>query len=65
MKHTITVKIFPDGKITSKEEGVSGPKCKELSAFLDDLGVVVEDTNTPDFYKPDQQAITIKGGGNG
>jgi len=52
--HTIEVEITPEGEIKATVKGVPGPKCGELSAFLDGLGTVVEDSHTPDYYR--QQA---------
>lgn len=62
-KHIIIVEVSPDGDITSRVIGVNGPSCSSLTAWLDELGKVTRDVNTPDYYKPAQQGITntVKG----
>jgi hypothetical protein len=55
-QHTIQVTITETGEIKATVQGVNGPTCGQLSAFLDELGKVVEDQRTPDFYR--QQAVT-------
>lgn len=57
--HTIVIEIKPDGKITGEVKGVSGKQCAPLSEWLDELGGVLEDRHTPDYYKPDPQALKI------
>ena len=49
--HTIEVVITEDGEIKATVQGVAGPACEDLSRFLDQLGEVVEDKKTPDFYQ--------------
>lgn len=58
--HNIVIEIAPDGKITGEVGGVSGSKCAPLSAWLDELGEVIEDRHTADYYRPDPQNLTIK-----
>ncbi len=48
---TIDVEITEAGEVRAAVNGVAGPACGELSAFLDQLGAVVEDSPTPDFYQ--------------
>ena len=50
--HEIEIIVGTDGKIQTKVIGVAGPSCSSLSAWLDELGEVLEDSKTPDFYKP-------------
>jgi hypothetical protein len=56
--HTLEITIDPNGKITGEVKGVAGPKCGPLSEWLDQLGAVVCDKQTPDYRKPAQQAVT-------
>lgn len=51
MGHTIDVTITEDGEVKATVQGVAGPACEDLSRFLDQLGKVVEDKPTPDFYQ--------------
>lgn len=57
--HQIVIEIKPDGQITGEVKGANGPKCTSLSAWLDALGKVTEDKQTPDYYKPDAQGVTV------
>ena len=59
--HQIIIKITPDGEIKSEVKGVSGPSCSNLSKWIDQLGQVTEDKNTPDYYKADGQGVTVGG----
>ena len=52
--HTINIEITPNGEVKATVEGIIGPVCGPLSAFLDRLGEVVEDDPTPEFYMPAQ-----------
>jgi hypothetical protein len=36
--HTIQIEITPEGKVKATVEGIAGPQCGPLSAFLDALG---------------------------
>ena len=40
-----------NGKVTATVHGVSGPKCSDLSKWLDSLGTVEKDEKTLDFQK--------------
>ncbi len=48
--HSIQIEITKEGEVKATVENVAGPQCGPLSAFLDELGVVVEDDPTEDFY---------------
>lgn len=50
----INIEIDAAGNVKATVEGVTGPVCGEISAFLDSLGEVTRDENTPDFF---QQAV--------
>jgi hypothetical protein len=49
--HEIVIEVTKEGETKTTVEGVAGPACSDLSAFLDMLGVVVEDQPTDDFYQ--------------
>jgi len=59
MGHQLILTIKPDGSMTSEVKGVSGPKCTDITKFLDQLGNVVEDKHTEDYYKQDGQGVTV------
>lgn len=55
--HEIEIEIGPNGEIKSTVHGVAGPDCAKLSAWLDDIGLVVEDVNTEDFNR--REAVQV------
>lgn len=59
-RYEIRVTIRKDGRIASEVKGVEGPQCQELSKFLDELGKVEIDQQTPDYRKNPQQGIVIR-----
>lgn len=62
---TITVEIDAQGQVKATVEGVAGPVCGEISAFLDGLGEVTVDENTPDFFQQAAGQTQVYGGFNG
>jgi len=48
---TIEITIDEEGQTTGEVKGVQGPSCSDISKFLDELGEVVEDRPTPDYYR--------------
>lgn len=55
--HTIQITITSEGKIVGEVKGVQGPHCAPLSAWLDELGKVVEDRSTPDYHRRGSQTV--------
>ena len=48
----IIATVAPDGKVSFRVEGASGPACTSLTAALEKaLGVVEKREKTSDFYK--------------
>lgn len=50
-KHSIKVVILENGDVQATVQGVDGPDCTKLSAWLDALGKVEVDLKTEDFNK--------------
>lgn len=48
--HEITLTFDEEGNISAVVEGIAGPSCSDASKWLDDLGNVVQDIATPDYY---------------
>lgn len=61
----IEVNIDEWGNIEATVKDIDGPRCGEVSAFLNDLGVVTEDSPTADYYNTVSEADTdyLTGGG--
>ncbi len=56
MKHyEIEIEIAPNGDIKAIVKGVKGSACRPLSAWLDELGIVTDDRDTPEM----QQRVCI------
>jgi hypothetical protein len=49
--HEIEVEIRPDGSIAFGVKGVPGRKCRDISKFLDELGLVVASDNTSEYFQ--------------
>ena len=61
MAHEIEIEIDADGKVTGTVLGVSGSACTDISKFLDELGEVVEDRHTQDYFRPPaRRNLTVK-----
>lgn len=60
--HSIEIVIDPSGKISGEVKGVAGPRCGPLSEWLDQLGLLVSDRQTPDYRKQPKQAVTRPAG---
>lgn len=58
----IEIKIGPDGTLDSTVTGVAGADCHKLQELFDDLGTEVSHRHTPDWYKVQTVARTIKAG---
>jgi hypothetical protein len=56
--HTIIIEIAPDGKVTGEVKGVTGKQCGSLTKWLDEIGEVLEDKHTPDYFKDAKQTVT-------
>lgn len=61
---TIEITIAPDGTVTTKVQGGSGPSCRNATrAIREALGQTVEDRALPEYYQQaDQQRQRVKGG---
>jgi putative protein kinase ArgK-like GTPase of G3E family len=58
--HEIVIEIAEDGTFDATVLGITGTACEGISAFLDELGAVVEHKHTVDFYRDPEQKVTIK-----
>lgn len=56
--YTIEIIIAPDGTTKTTVKGIKGPKCKDVSAWLDTVGKVTHDSETPEFRQVDNQQVT-------
>ncbi len=60
--HSIEIVINADGTLESTVGGVAGPTCHELTQWLEQLGNVVEDRSTPEFYQVETLGNTLTTG---
>ncbi len=54
--HEILIGIDDDGNIHATVVGIDGPGCADASAWLDELGEVLKDENTAEYYASAQAA---------
>lgn len=48
--HTVIITVAPGGAVTSKIEGISGPKCEGIARILSGLGQIVHTEDTHEMY---------------
>jgi len=58
--HEIHITITPEGKIIGEVKGVEGPHCAPLSEWLNELGALEQDRQTPDYRKQPKQVLIIR-----
>ena len=58
--HKIEVIIDEDGNVSAEVKGIEGALCEQISAFLKEMGTVVSDRKTPDYFKFAKQTIHTK-----
>lgn len=56
-KIIITIK---DGEVQSKVEGVKGVNCKNIDKFLRQLGKVISDKKTKEYYQSAEVTNNVK-----
>ena len=61
---TIEITIDEEGQTTGEVKGIQGPSCSDISKFLDELGEVVEDRPTPDYYRQARVGARVQLGGS-
>lgn len=62
MTPQIKIKINPDGTIETIVQGVPGPSCKDVTAWLTTIGTVADEKPTDDYYRPEDQGLELNGG---
>lgn len=53
----IDIEIAPDGEVKATVRGVKGKQCGLLSQFLDALGNVTHDGDTPEALQREDQSL--------
>ncbi|MBP7124913.1 DUF2997 domain-containing protein [Myxococcota bacterium] len=51
MGHQIDIEIRPDGTFSFGVKGVKGRSCKEVTKFLEELGALVAQEHTGEYYQ--------------
>jgi hypothetical protein len=60
-RHDITITIADNGEVMVSVEGLSGPKCIKATDFvIDDLGDIISQEHTSEYYKTDVVDENIK-----
>ncbi|MEZ4665045.1 MAG: DUF2997 domain-containing protein [Caldilineaceae bacterium] len=55
-KQDIEIIILPDGTIEYVIKGIKGGACENVSALLEQLGQIVREERTGEFYERDEEA---------
>ena len=59
-KQEIEIEIGPDGALQYTIKGVHGRRCEDLSALLEQLGHIIHEERTGDYYASDDEtSITV------
>lgn len=62
-KQEIEIAILPDGRIEYTIKGVKGGACESISALLEQLGQVQQETRTGEYYEQDAEVhVNISNG---
>ena len=62
--HTIVLETDDDGNLIATVEGIAGPACGDASKWLNDLGRVIEDRHTADYYADQSTGVALSLGGD-
>jgi DUF2997 family protein len=55
LKQEIEITISPEGEVHLHVQGVTGPKCLEITKdFQEALGVIVKNEKTSEYYKSEE-----------
>lgn len=56
MRKQVKIEVAPGGEVTIEVSGFKGRACKEITADLEaELGSVVSEELTPEYYEPEQR----------
>jgi hypothetical protein len=55
MTYKVKFVVKKGGKIETTVEGIKGPSCLEKTAWLDNLGRVVEHSDTPEAFELEEE----------
>lgn len=58
-RYTIEFEIEPSGEFTAKLNGIKGKACHEVMKFLDDMGVVLIDAPTEEFFQKEEERLKV------
>jgi Protein of unknown function (DUF2997) len=59
-RYTIELEFDVEGNMKSVVKGVKGKACGELSKWLDELGKVTHDSDTPEARETERVQVTEK-----
>ncbi len=55
-KEEIEISVLPDGRVEYTIKGLKGSACESISALLEQLGEVEEESHTGEFYERESDA---------
>lgn len=58
-RFTIAFEIESSGEFTAKLNGIKGKSCHEVMKFLDDMGVVLIDAPTDEFFLKEEERLKV------
>lgn len=57
MAMEIDIEVRPDGTLAFGVKGVKGRKCREITAFLEELGRTVSSEATSEYWAVEEDAV--------
>jgi len=57
MAMEIDIEVRPDGTLAFGVKGVKGRKCKEITAFLEELGRTVATEATAEYWETEEESV--------
>jgi hypothetical protein len=55
MAHEIDIQIRKDGSLAFGVKGMKGRGCKEITKFLEELGLTTSQEATPEYYEVEEE----------
>lgn len=56
----IDIEVRPDGTLAFGVKGVKGRKCKEITAFLEELGQTLATEATAEYWQVEEESVDVE-----